>query len=212
MTLHQKIGLSIYSFIALALIAGGAIYLSRGGVSASEMEDRGEVTWQISMTEDMNQDSKKEQIFVTSYLKEGSYRAFISTRDRWLRYRESELAGFESDLAFCPLKTITIDQEKAICVFGEVGAHAQNIQIIRWSDFSKIGFIDKKGVSNENIISDMPNFDFNYLNGDRTIIYVDNRNYEKDPLVDIIRTSYYLVNSAFKYLGEESFSIEGLIK
>lgn len=190
----------------------GFLFIRFRSISASELENRGEIKWQISTTEDFNNDGRKENLLVTSYGKGSSHSVYISARDSLLHYREKLLVGFEEDLAFCPMKILDIGGEKAVCVFGEVGAHSQNIQIIKWRNFEAVNFVTQDGKVVSNMLTDVPDFDFNYAKTDKLKIYVDNRDYDSDPLVDIIRTYYYLGNSTFHFDGSEHIGSEGLIK
>lgn len=212
MTYHQKIGFGFFILIGMLLLGSGYFFLRMKAVDASEMSSRGDIIWQLSLTEDFNDDKKKESVSVTLYKNGNKNSAYISTKDSLISSRERELLGFEEDIAFCPLKTLSVGAEKAICIFGEVGAHSQNIQLIRWKDFAPVAFYDREGKRNFNVNSDVPSFDFNYAKGDKFRIYFDNRNYDMNPLVDIIRSYYYLGNNSFYFDTEERLVTEGLIK
>lgn len=212
MTYHQKMGLGVFVIVIALLLAATFVFMKYRGASASEIETRGDVAWQTSLSEDFNKDGKKETVTLTSYSKDNKYKSYISTNQSIISKREKELIGFEEDLAFCRVKDFYQGNDSILCVFGEVGAHSQNIQMIKWSDFSFLKFIDQKGAAHQNIACDVPNFDFSYSTDNKLRIYFDNRDYDKDPLVDIIRSHYYLVNSSFHYDGVERIGNEGLIK
>lgn len=213
MTFRQSIGFSIFILVGLVLLTGGFIYLRVRGVNASEAKERGEVTWQMHISEDLNADGKKETVYLTSYQQGEARRAYISTRDGLFSTRERELSGFEEDLSFCPKKYFTDTSGNTdVCVFGLVGVHSENIQVVRWDDFSTVQFTDAQGKMRPSMTSDVPNFDFDYYNQDQVRIFFDNRDYDQDPLVDIIRTHYYLGNNVFNFSGMENLSNEGQIK
>jgi len=209
----QKFRFGFIMLLAIVLIATTFYYLKYRHVSASEAEARGEIVWQTKINEDINNDGKSELIYLTSYNSGQSKSSYISTRLNIFRQREQKLIGFEEDLAFCPHRFFKLaDGSVALCVFGEVGVHSQNVQILRWSDFSTLNFIDEDGNTNYNMISDSPYFDFNYAQTDKLKIFFDNRDYDKDPLVDNVRIYYYLDKDVFRYDGVERIYAEGSIK
>lgn len=212
MNLQQKIGFVLFALFFVLLLGAAYVYIRQKGISASELQDRGSIVWQTSTSEDFNNDGKQEKVVLTSYKKGDSYSAYISGDNKLLSKREGELSGFEDDLAFCRIKDISLGGDSAICIFGEVGAHSENVQVIRWSDFSPFDFVDQSGAHHANISCDVPNFDFDYTSKQKLKIYFDNRDYDKNPLVDIIRTHYYLENNAFKFDQSERLSNEGMIK
>jgi hypothetical protein len=60
------------------------------------------------------------------------------------------------------------------------------------------------------IISDVPSFGFLDLNKDNLDeFYVDNRNYEKDPTLDIFRSYYYFREGIFVYDHTEEIHLAG---
>lgn len=210
----SKAGFGLAVFIAILLIVGSFIFIKYRGVSASERTARGKVSWQTKLAEDINGDGKVEEIYLTSYNNGNTKSSVISARVNLFQSREKDLAGFEEDLAFCPNKKYfkMADGDTALCLFGEVGVHSENIQIIRLRDFLTVEFIDARGNHRQNMTSDVPYFDFNFAGLENFKIFFDNRDYDKNPLVDSIRTGYYLDNNAFRYNGSENLTLEGAIK
>ncbi|OQB05714.1 MAG: hypothetical protein BWY19_00847 [bacterium ADurb.Bin212] len=180
--------------------------------SASENQVRGKLVWQTSMLKDFDKDGTKEKLVLRSYQQDNRFSNYISLEKGLFYKREKELVGFEDDLVFCPQKSFENRSENIICVFGEVGVHSENIQFLDFDNFNYIKFIDEDGRRRDNITFDAPYFNFETDPDKGDVVYFDSRNYEADPLVDIIRSYYYLDNTVFKFLHKEFISTEGSIK
>lgn len=111
------------------------------------------------------------------------------------------LEGFERDIEFCPEVTVLLENgEQAVCLVGDVGAHSQNLALIRFDQAKPIQLKFNEG---ENLVttitSDKPQFSFRDDNQDRyQDIVAWQRDYEKDPLVDQLEKVYLNAEAGFK--------------
>ncbi len=209
MNRKKLIILSVVILVAV-VIAGGFMLIRAGDIDASELTFRGKLIRQNFIDRDLNNDGKFEKIYLSIYQKDNIKKSYISIRDGIGKKREKMLSGFEDDLVICPNGIKPQNEENLICIFGEVGVHSQNIQFLRYRDLSTVNFIEKDGSIRKSMTCDVPYFDIKTDNN--LEIYFDNRNYEKDPLVDINRIHYYFNNDSFIYKNIEQLSQEGNIK
>ncbi len=210
MTLRKKLSFFIIAFCGIVILTATYFLARAKGIDASEIAQRGEIIWQTSTSKDYDFDGKKEKVYLSVYKNKISKRAFISVYENMFSKRETELSGFEEDLVFCPQKIFEDNKKGIICIFGEVGVHSENIQFINFGNLIPISFLDSNSGIKINITSDTPNFDLEMIN-ENISLYVDNRNYDKDPLVDVIRTRYYLDGDRFQYQNLEEIEQEGNI-
>ncbi len=210
----QKTFFAILALFSFSVLSAAWYYLGQNGVGASELESEwGKPVWQTSKNWDIDFDGKEEYLELASYKKDDVHISYLITKKGFMSYKNIELSGFEEDLAFCPLPSFSdASSNYYLCIFGEVGAHSQNIQILQWPGLTSVNF-EKGGVVSPNMISDLPNFDFDYSNREKTAMFFDYRNYNLDPLKDVIREHYTLDSrQIFRYDGVEMINAEGLIK
>jgi len=212
MTLKRKITFVFAIIIFLGLLLSAFFIIKNYSAGADELFDRGEVIHKISLKKDINKDKNKEKLTLTVHKKDDNYRSFLSVSSGYFDNKEVELLGFEEDLTFCPTAFIGENNNNSfVCLFGEVGVHSENIQFVNLNSMEFVPIINNSGDSLKNISCDLPYFELLEKDGQEQL-YLDNRNYDKNPLVDIIRTYYYLDNDVFKYLKSEQISTDGDIK
>lgn len=212
MILKRKL-LFVFSLIIMfGLMLSAYFIIKNYKTEASELYNRGEVIHKISINKDINNDRNNEKITLTVYEQDSKYRSFLSILSNHFKKSEIELTGFEEDLTFCPTTFIEHNSTGLIvCLFGEVGVHSENIQFVNLNTLNFISIINNSGESLKNISCDLPYFNLVEKEGMEQF-YLDNRNYDKNPLVDIIRSYYYLDNGVFRYLKTEQISVDAEIK
>lgn len=194
-----------FFLILLAIVVYYLIYSRIFADSTSGLEiSRQSKNW------DVDSDDHKEAVSLAKY-QNGSKNTFrlIVAKDNGKNY-SLELTGFESEVGFCKdNELIPIEQFKIICLSGYVGVHSQNIQLLLFDGTNLKPIQFKNSESSENrITSDVPNFAFTDLNNDNlNELYIDNRDYEKDPVLDILRSYYYFIDGVFRYNNVESIHI-----
>ena len=142
---------------------------------------------------DLNSDGKVETVSVVRYKNNAKDNFILSVVDKGGKIYSFNLVGFESEVTFCKANELIANlQDKIICLRGYVGVHSENIQLVTFNGRSLLPIdFSNDGLEVDRITSDAPNFGFKDLNNDNMVeMYVDNRDYEKDPTLDILR-SYY---------------------
>lgn len=115
---------------------------------------------------------------------------WILSESNFWQVKRLRIDGFEDLAAVCSRPTFQIDSKNFLCLSGYVGAHSENVVMVELNKFVPIAFADDENIG-YNIISDAPYFVFNTASPRKLI--VDMRNYDKNPLIDSIR-SYYKWN------------------
>ena len=95
----------IVFFIVITFFTFLAVWAShlfiKGGIFASEPEERGQVFDQIKSNIDINGNGKKEKVFVTTYKNGDKYSSYFSYQDSLFSQKELLLNGFENEIKFC---------------------------------------------------------------------------------------------------------------
>lgn len=117
-----------------------------------------------------------------------------------------DLTGFQTEAKI--VGTVQINnKERAIEISGPAGAHSENRQyfIIDMNYCPKpLSFVKNNGVS-YNIYSDEPSFVLQDFNADGIIdLAVEFRNYDLDPIVDLVRDIYLLNNEGHQFVFQRS--------
>lgn len=191
-----------------------AFVMFRNGIFASEIEDRGRVKDQIQANIDLNNDGKNEKILVTAYESnnDNHYLFYLDVKESIFVNLNSILSGFEKEISFCPDKIIKKDgYPNMLCITGYVGAHSQNIQFFTLqNDQLDLIKFSRDTTLGDSISSDSPNFGFNLgPDSDKLEFYADNRDYNKNPLVDIKRDYYYFKNNLMMFDRLENLEYNG---
>jgi len=190
--------ISVLVLIFFILLAVLLYYLVRAKIFADSPYGQ-EVARQVRSW-DIDFDGNNENVSLVKY-NNGRENNFILmlTKDNGSKY-SIVLDGFESDTSYCSDSEITIfGQERLICINGYVGAHSQNMQflLLRDDTLKPVEFINNDSSQNR-IASDQPAYSLlKDENGGNIGISIDNRNYDKDPTLDIIRSYYYFKEDAF---------------
>lgn len=212
MTLKRRLFYGSLVITVVLLLGVSFIVIKYMNASASENDIRGKVVWQTTSLKDYDDDGKKDKLVLKSYLNGDVYSNYISLESGLFKKREKRLTGFESDLVFCPQKEMMKRDDELICIFGEVGVHSENIQFLRFNDFGNIKFVDEVGRRSDNMSFDAPYFNFAVDGTGKEMLYFDNRDYDKDPLVDMIRSYYNFDGEVLQFIKKENISMEGSIK
>lgn len=126
----------------------------------------------------------------------------LENRYGFLKKETLDLSGFEDMVVPCENKTVNLGDDigDVICLTGEVGAHSQNVLLIKLNDNTpqSIKFIND-GQASENITSDVPNIIIMDYNKGVKAIAVDNRDYSTDPLSMVIRDYYVPSEKGFVF-------------
>lgn len=190
----------VLALVLLILLGIVVYYLVYGRILADSPYGT-EVSRQ-SKSWDLDSSGQTEKVAVIKY-QDGTKNSFVlSVIDSNNKNYNLNLEGFESEIAFCAEnELISLDQDKLICLDGYVGAHSQNIQLVVFngSSLKPVRFVGNE-TDQSQITSDAPNFGFIDLNGDALQeLFVDNRDYDKDPTLDILRSYYYFRDGSFKF-------------
>lgn len=155
---------------------------------------------------DLNSDGMKESISVIKY-QSGSKNNFILALVTNNKNYSLSLTGFEDEISFCPNnELVSVGREQIVCLSGYVGVHSENIQLIKFdgTNLNPVHFINN-GSDENNIYSDAPIFGFADTNNDNLVdFYVDNRDYDNNPVLDTLRSYYYFIDGAFRFNNVES--------
>lgn len=200
MTKPKIVYVSVIVAMFVVLLAILSYYILRAKIFADSPYGQ-EVTRQNRIL-DLDSDGNNEAVSLVKYSKGKDYNFILTaTKDNGGNY-SALLDGFESDASYCSVSELVLfEQEKFICINGYVGAHSQNIQFLslRENNLKPVQFINNNLKQNR-ITSDEPNYSLIKDNhGDNVGISIDNRNYDKDPTLDIIRSYYYFREDAFVF-------------
>lgn len=109
-----------------------------------------------------------------------------------------ELKGFETDVELCKKRSVNLGTKDHLCVEGVVGVHSKNIQLINSETLVPLNFYTENAAKSLSITSDVPSISFSSAERD-PILYIDNRNYDLDPVVNIIRSYYDYKNDGYYF-------------
>ena len=84
-----------------------------------------------------------------------------------------------------------------LCLSGFVGAHSENIELISLDKFQPV-LLYKDNQTESNVYSDVPKFEFNSI-GSTVSLTIENRNYDKDPIADVIADNYIWHEGSFVF-------------
>lgn len=123
------------------------------------------------------------------------------------KIKRVQLVGFEDDINLCGNPVIKLGGKDAICLVGDVGAHSQNIALVN-NGISLVEILEENS-NLKNVITDSPNYFFLDYNEDSELdLIIDNRDYEKDPLVNAIRKYYRWAGSGFVFDKVEDIAVK----
>ena len=155
----------------------------------------------ISRQFDVDNDGLNENITILIYQKDSKNQFYLEVNHTKKSTVRLQLSGFENEANFCPEAFPQFNQPgRLICVFGPVGAHSENIELISYQLQTNqltptIFNLDQS--KSDNIASDAPLFGFE--NNNRLEFYVENRNYDADPTLDSLRSYYYFKDDEFLF-------------
>lgn len=120
-----------------------------------------------------------------------------------------DLTGFEDSVLPCKTSDGYLGDEfrDILCLTGDVGAHSQNLSLIRVLD-DKLEPVYFMNGSDKlvNITSDVPNIQIkDYNNDGKNELVIDSRDYDNDPTIDSIRNVYILKDGVFESTKETLF-------
>ena len=180
-----------------------AVYLY-GRISADEDNPNGTLTTLETIKVDFYGDGREETVELEKYQSRGVSTFYIKVDKPVIGFELKKLSGFEDDVKFCPQQMINASgSQKLICLFGDVGVHSQNIQLISYESGIKIiPFVDGER-SLLSVYTDAPKFDIKNAASERAAaVCLFDRDYDKDPLIDTIEICYYFSGESFN-LGDE---------
>lgn len=210
MSRSRVVNLSVLAAIILILLGAVFYYYLHGRIFADSFYGS-EISRQ-NKNWDVDSDGEAETVSVIKYQNGSKNNFILAVVNQNGKSFSLQLTGFESEVDFCKdNEFILLGQNKAICLWGYVGAHSENIQLITYNGASylPVQFINNDSTE-DRITSDSPGFGFNNLNSNSTAeMYVDNRNYDADPTLDILRSYYYFIDGVFRYNRVESIHYSG---
>lgn len=202
---NRKLIYTIISTVVLLAVVVTAVYsLIKNGVFADTAKNYYD---QIKISNDINGDGKDEQLSINVLKEADKYKFNLEILKGKNSLANLELSGFESNISFCPDPVLNINSVKTICIQGFVGVHAENIQLIKYTNALSLLRFSQDGRLLDNIVTDAPNFNFEKESSEIRGIYLDNRNYAKDPVVDIIRSHYYLSDGELVFKNNEELKM-----
>lgn len=198
MNTPRKVALFVFLIVFFVAVSGVVIFLVyKNGILADEQKAHGE-----EIDRKFLRENSLGNFELVTYKLDNKLSFYLQTERSLFSVSEVKLSGFEKDINFCNASILNFSSEvSAVCVYGDVGVHSRNIQLIRFSseDLKPIPFI-KADKSSNNVFSDTP--DFGFIDKDstgRSGFFIDNRNYAKNPVVDNIRSYYYFSNMALVF-------------
>jgi len=163
----------------------------------------------------MNSFSKTEGTQLKITLSGNEYNFSVSLEDkeaylikvsRFSR-QKIKLSGFEHDsgITSCNDSFKFASNNQIICLIGDVGVHSQNLELISYKNehFTPVLFVDNSDVESENVFSDLP-----LVNFKDDSIEIDNRNYDKDPLLKGVRSHYRFIDNRFIFDSSEDITYD----
>lgn len=187
--------ISLVLTLILILILAYYVYFKRILADSIYGLEISKITKQV----DINNDGAAEAIILSQY-KKGDKDIFIVDYESKINDSQVKLAGFESGADFCADSFPKINlNDQIICIYGFVGVHSQNIQLFQIVDrqLEPLNIVNQESKLT-NIFSDVPKFGFEDLNHDGNLyLYIDNRNYDLDPVLDSWRSYYYFKDGEF---------------
>ena len=150
--------------------------------------------------------NKKMKFSVKSYSKDSSEKKYLFYSTLF-KTKRIYLSGFEDEINLCAKPVLKVIGGEAICLFGDVGAHSQNLVFVN-DDFSLISIINKDIIA-QNTVTDTPNYQIlDYNNDGIDDFYVDSRNYDKNPIIDMIRDYYRGEKGKFVFDRQEDVEVK----
>lgn len=188
--------------ITIILILGGSFLLyNKNKIKADS--DLGAFTSEKEFNLVLN--NKDFRFSIKSYLKDDLIRNYM-TKSGLFKVKQVELIGFEDDFSLCNKPTLKLKDLEIICLVGDVGVHSQAVSFIR-EDLSILKI--KDDVDLNYLISDVPNYQIqDYNNDGYDDLIVEDRNYDKNPLIALIRRYYRGVSDGFVFDKEERVEVQ----
>lgn len=201
----------IFVAIIVIFVAGAIslIFLFRNSIFADQL--RGDKVYENSISKDINQDGKSEDISVMFYSKNGKSSNYLTISGSKVKTASIKLSGFEDNVRFCEQSIYQFEADQIICVVGEVGVHSENLQFAKYKDgkISMVQFV-KEGSSSPNIVSDVPKFSTSNLDSDQ--FFVDNRNYDLNPVNDAVQSIYKYQDGGFTFIESKDIVYSSAIE
>ena len=186
------------TFLVLVFIFTYKNYISADSNSESKLLSSKDIEVTIG--------GRSEKFSIDKYQNNSEYQYFLVKKNLFGSKNKIKLSGFENELLLCEQKVIKLqNNEEAICLVGDVGAHSQNVQIIEYSNgrFAVIPFLRES--TSENITTDVPLFHFDE-DSEKTKLIIDQRNYDLNPLNSAIRSFYEISDKGFVFDEEENIT------
>lgn len=151
-------------------------------------------------------DGQQIKFSIKSYSQNSINRNYLF-KNTLFRIKQTELFGFEDDINLCNRPIVKLGEKEVFCLIGDVGVHSQNIVFFD-KDISPIEISEGENIS-KNLITDSPNYQLLDYNNDKTDdLIIENRDYDKNPLSNIIRKYYIGTNSGFVFDKEEYVEVK----
>ena len=130
MTKKNFLIISVTLVSLVATIFFGYIFFEKTAL-ADEINSNSDDIFQDVKLVDLNGDGANEKAVVTTQKIDDRYQTTLELSTSIFKSQTLTLLGFESEVKFCSpaLEKIT-DQSAFLCLFGDVGVHSRNIQLI----------------------------------------------------------------------------------
>lgn len=182
----------ILNITSIILVIGGAFLFYNKSIIKADSE-LGVFKSEKEFGFELN--NKKFKFRIKSYSKDGLNKNYI-IRSSFFKTKQVELLGFEDDYNLCSKPTIKLKDKEIICLLGDVGVHSQVVSFIN-QDLSNVA-INDNGAIKYSLTTDTPSYQIlDYNNDGYDDLIIDNRDYDKNPLVNIHRAYYSSTNNGF---------------
>jgi hypothetical protein len=189
--------------MVLILISGGLfLYFNKNSIRA----DSNLGTFKSEKKFNLILNNKNFKFIIKSYSSGGVSRNYLII-DNIFKIKQVQLLGYEDDFNLCNRPIIKLRKEELICLIGDVGVHSQTIAFFN-KNLNQIE-INKKDDNSRYLVTDIPSYQIQDYNSDGfDDLIVEDRNYDKNPIVDIIRKYYSGRSDNFVFDKEEYIEVK----
>lgn len=197
MSLPSKKAVLISTFIFLILVVFAVLFSDKISVFADRGDSKNSNQDNFYLTL-ANGDKNVHFMLETSETGGQKNRFNLTIYQSMFNKQSIELSGFEKYAAI--ENHLSFQDKDYLFITGDVGAHSKNLVVVKVEnkEISSVGFL-KLDKSEITLTSDLPHFEFS--SADTLDIITFNRDYEKDPLLNLWKEKYQLKNNNFVFIN-----------
>ena len=201
--MNKKSAKLLLNLLVIILLIGGAfLFYKRNSIKA----DSNLGTFKSEKEINIVLNKKKFRFVIKSYIENGINRNYL-IKGNIFKTKVMELIGFEENINSCQKPTPKLNDKEIICLVGDVGVHSQAITFV--DENISIVKINKAGIIEKFITSDVPNYLIqDYNNDGYDDLIVDDRDYDNNPMTDVIRTYYLGSTDGFTFDKKELVEVK----